>query len=131
MYKITNDMFDSKKLLRKMDKEMLKRFGITGNMTKEVYDIEIEFTEMTGTFVKNQFWHPTQSFSQLPNGNYLMKLHCGINRELVGWIFQWMSNVKVRQPQILVDVVKDKYKEVLKSYDIDTEMVSNNTFRPK
>ena len=122
-------MFDNRLLLDEMDKELMKRFGITENINNEIYNIEIEFTELTGTFVKNQFWHPTQKFTVLENGNYLMKLHCGINRELVGWIFQWMSNVRVLKPEILKDAVLSKYRDVLDSYSDDAPLVSNNSFR--
>lgn len=128
-YKFTNEMFDNKHLMKEMDRMLIKRFGITENINNEVYDIELEFTELTGTFVKKQFWHPTQEFVTLENGNYLMKMNCGINRELVGWIFQWMSNVRVLKPEILKDAVLSKYRDVLDSYSDDAPLVSNNSFR--
>lgn len=128
-YKLTNKMFDNRILLDEMDKELMKRFGIPENINNEIYNIEIEFSQLTGIFVKNQFWHSTQEIIALENGNYLMKLRCGINRELVGWIFQWMSNVKVQKPQILKDIVVDKYLEVIDSYKNDTSLISNNSFR--
>lgn len=128
-YKLTNQMFDNKALLAQMEQEMLKRFGITENVNNQIYDIEIEFTELTGEFVKNQFWHPTQQFIIQPNGNYLMKLHCGVNRELVGWIFQWMSNVKVKEPFLLKEMVLNKYLDILEMYQEDLPLKSNNSFR--
>jgi hypothetical protein len=128
-YKLTNKMFDNKPLLQLLEKKMLKRFGITENLDKNIYDIEIEFSELTGTFVKNQNWHPTQKFEKLENGNLLMKLHCGINRELVGWIFQWMSNAKVCKPLVLKEILAAKFREILQTYEQDSDIVSNNSFR--
>ena len=129
IYKLSNRMFDNKPLLQLLEMKMRKRFGITENLDKKVYDIEIEFTELTGTFVKNQFWHPSQQFEKLENGNLIMKINCGINRELVGWIFQWMSNVRVVKPQMLKDLVLAKYKEIIQDIECEKPLVSNNSFR--
>ena len=59
-----------------------------------------------------------------------MYLNCGINRELIGWIFQWMSNVKVIKPEILKELVVEKHREIVRIYEYDIELVSNNSFRP-
>lgn len=87
-YKVSNIMFDNDELLVNMEAEMNRRFGITENMNDKLYRIELEFSENTGSFVRNQHWHVSQKFSKKKSGNVIMKLHCGINRELVGWIFQ-------------------------------------------
>lgn len=128
-YKLTNNSFNSKRLLKTLDEEMDKRFGITENINDEIYDIEIEFTEYTGNFVKHHFWKSNQKFEQKENGNYLMKMNCGINRELVGWIFQWMSNVRVIKPPLLQELVLAKYKEIIQDIETEKPLVSNNSFR--
>ena len=123
-------MFNSKRLLKLLEKETQKRFGITGNLNDEIYDIEIEFSELTGTFVQNQIWHQTQIFEKLDSGNVLMKITCGINRELVGWVFQWMSNAKVLKPKILANMFANKLKETAQLYEENSPIISNNSFRP-
>lgn len=128
-YKLTNNMFNSAPLLKTLETEMQKRFGITENMNEIVYEIEIEFSRLTGSYIKNQSWHSTQTFENLPNGNLILKMECGINRELVGWIFQWMTNAKVLKPVILKTMVQQKLQETLNSYHEDQELVSNNSFR--
>lgn len=128
-YKLTNNMFESAALLERLDTEMRKRFGITENKDDHLYDIEIEFSKITGAYIRNQFWHPTQDFEILESGNIILKMKCGINRELVGWIFQWMSNAKVRQPQVLKDMVLTKMEELLHSYKAEESLISNNSFR--
>ena len=129
-YKLTNDPFDNSSYLQHLETELSKRFGITQNINHEVYNIELEFTERTGTFVHKQFWHETQRFERLGNGNFLMHLNCGINRELIGWIFQWMSNVKVIKPEILKELVIEKHREIVQIYEDDAILVSNNSYRP-
>lgn len=128
-YKLTNNMFDPEPYRIRLEQEMTLRFGVTENMDHHIYDIEIEFSEMSGFFVKNHSWHPGQQFTRLSNGNFLMKFRCGINRELVGWIFQWLSNAKVRKPEILRDLVAGKASEILDMYVSDRQLVSVNSFK--
>ncbi len=129
-YKLSNVLFENKKLLSMLEKELSNRFGITQNINTEIYNIEIEFSELTGNFVRHQHWHNSQNFQRLENGNFLLKMTCGINRELVGWIFQWMSNIKIVKPEILKTMVIDKLKEILDGYESDNVMVYNNSFLP-
>lgn len=130
-YKLTNDPFDNKGCLTEIEKEMLKRFGLNQNINSQVYDIELKFTEILGAFVSNQFWHPTQKFLQLENGDYIMTMTCGINIELVGWIFEWMSDVKVLKPEILKNAVIDKLKLIIKCYEEDYHVPKSNNFISK
>ena len=37
-----------------------------------------------------------------------MKFESGINRELIGWIFQWMGNVRINSPKKLIDLYKEQ-----------------------
>ncbi|MBF8457623.1 WYL domain-containing protein [Kaistella sp. G5-32] len=129
-YKLTNDSFDNSSFVQNLDVELSKRFGITQNIDNEIYDIEIEFTERTGNFVSKQFWNDSQEFEKLENKNFMMKMTCGINRELIGWIFHWMSNAKVIKPEILKELVVEKYTEMVNLYEQDAGIVSNNSFRP-
>lgn len=128
-YKLTNEPFDNTGCLEELEKEMTKRFGISKNINSEVYDIEIEFTEMLGTFVSNLIWHPTQEFQQVENGNYLMKMKCGVNIELVSWIFEWMSDAKILKPEILKTAVVDKLKLMFTNYDEDFTRSHSTNFQ--
>jgi predicted DNA-binding transcriptional regulator YafY len=85
-----------------------------------VYSITLEFSSSTGQFIKQYFWHSSQTFKE-QNGKIIMQLQCGINRELIGWLFMWMYNVKVIEPLIL----KEYYTKSLKK---NTEV--NNEVQP-
>lgn len=106
-----------------------KLFGITNNINEHIYDVELEISSTLGEFIKRRTWHPSQTFNLLENGNYLMTLKCGINRELVGWIFSWMTNIKVIKPNLLKDLVQNKAAEIINLYDADTALSPNNTFK--
>lgn len=127
-YKLTNNMFESASLLKKLDTEMCKRFGVTENKSDEIYEIEIEFIKSSGGFIKNQLWHTTQEFEILENGHIILKMKCGINRELLGWIFSWTNQAIVRKPAILKDMVQEKLQEMLASYKAEESLIHNNSF---
>ncbi len=129
-YQLTNDMFNSTKLEATLKKKMLRRFGITKNTDNKIYKVELEFSRLTGAFIRNQFWHETQAFEELENGNVILRMNCGLNRELTGWIFQWMSNVKVIGPPELKEMYLKKLKDIEESYNSDAPLESNNSFRP-
>lgn len=129
-YKLTNNSFDNSTYLSQLETELSKRFGIIQNINDEIYDIEIEFTQRTGNFVHKQFWHTTQQFIQLENGNFIMQITCGINSEMIGWVFHWMSNAKVIKPNILVQMVFEKYKKMAKTYENGTVLVTNSSYSP-
>lgn len=88
--------------------ELDKRFGITKNINDEIYDIKLEFTSVTGTLVSKYHWHHSERFVK-KDGNWIMTMRCGINRELVGWLFQWMDNVRIIEPVLL----QEHYNQIL------------------
>lgn len=130
-YNITNQTFAHKKALPLAKAELQKRFGLTGNIDKEVYDIELEFSSITGEFLSHYHWHESQTFSILKNGNYRMKMHCGINRELFGWIFRWMGNVKIIGPQKLKELYLEQLAIMNKNYATNQSLSYTNIFKPK
>jgi predicted DNA-binding transcriptional regulator YafY len=130
-YSLTNEMFDTGNILERYNELMGQRFGITTNIDDRVYDIEIEFSALTASFVVHHFWHPSQQFSYLENGNCRFSLRCGINRELAGWVFQWMDNAKVIEPKILRDLVEEKIRSLSRLYSEDGYPRSNNVFKRK
>ncbi|MDD3004555.1 WYL domain-containing protein [Flavobacterium sp.] len=93
------------------EQEMSNRFGVSNNINQKLYDIELEFSESTGNYISKMKWHESQQIKKLPNKNYRLTMRCGINRELGGWIFQWMNNVKVIQPPELINI----YQKIINS----------------
>ena len=111
------------------NKELEKRFGVTKNINGEIYSIIIEFTEITGNFIKQHFWHKSQRF--IKKGNIVqMHMQCGINRELLGWLFYWMYNCRVVEPKILKDYYDTTVKEMVKLTNQNNPLVYKNLFIP-
>jgi len=102
-FKLSNQSFPFKKEMSILNRNLKDRFGVSQNINDDVYDITIEFASLTGEFVKAHIWHHSQMFELLSSGNLRMHLKCGINRELIGWIYMWMGHARIIQPQILKD----------------------------
>ena len=129
-YNITNQTFAYKESLPLAKAELQKRFGLTANIDNEIYAIELEFASITGEFISHYNWHITQTFTTLKNGNYRMKMHCGINRELFGWIFRWMGNVKIVGPKKLKDLYLQQLEIINKNYSSEQRLNYSNIFKP-
>lgn len=112
------------------DQELQKRFGVTKNINNEVYVIKIEMSPVLAGFIKNHSWHPSQKFSK-KNNNYSMHIKCGINRELMGWLFQWMYNIKIIQPPILIDYYQKTLEEMQKNSLSKKRLMYRNIFETK
>lgn len=129
-FTLSNDTFKFKRQKAQVDDNLKQRFGVTQNIDDKVYKIILEFSSTTGMYVENHIWHNSQTFEILENGNYLLKLKCGINRELVGWIFQWMGNVKILQPSILKQYYQTQLKQML-SNSTQASVEYSNIFQPE
>jgi hypothetical protein len=129
-YNITNQTFAYKESLPLAKAELQKRFGLTANIDNEIYAIELEFASITGEFISHYNWHITQTFTTLKNGNYRMKMHCGINRELFGWIFRWMGNVKIVGPKKLKDLYLEQLAIINQNHSSNQPLMYSNIFKP-
>lgn len=129
---VRKEEFEFELLSRRVDIELEKRFGVTKNINQEIYDIQLEFTNALGVFIKKFHWHPSQKFHQKSNNETLvMNLRCGINRELLGWICQWMYNVKIVSPTLLQDYYQKTLSQMQSTISQKQPFVYKNIFEPK
>ncbi len=109
------------------DEELNKRFGVTKNINEHTYKIALEVSSVLAGFIKNHHWHATQKFSK-KNGNTIMHLECGINRELLGWLFQWMYNIRVVEPEILKFYYEKTINDIQNNNKSKATLVYRNLF---
>jgi predicted DNA-binding transcriptional regulator YafY len=109
--------------------ELKNRFGVTNNMDDKIYPIKLQFSESTGNYIQKFFWHPTQRITKHKK-NFILEMECGISRELVGWIFQWMNNVKILEPKILADIYKETLHRIIGNQQVEY-LESVNIFENK
>ena len=110
-----------------LEQELLSRFGITKNINAELYTIKIEVANVLSDFLENHFWHPTQHFSK-KRSKTILTLQCGINRELIGWLFQWMYNIKIMEPPLLKDYFEKALFEITAVNQARKTVVYRNIF---
>lgn len=114
---VTNFSFNASPYYSMLEEHQKNTFGVLPNFDEKIYDIEIEFAGYTGAFVKTMQWHSSQSFEPLPNGNQLMRLKCGLNRELIGFIMNFLTNAKVIKPLKLKNLVVERLQGMLDNYN--------------
>jgi hypothetical protein len=127
-YELTKTSFPKKKLLELGNIELHNRFGITNNINRKTYIIKLEFSSFTGEFISHYHWHESQKFYQIENGNWILQMECGINRELIGWLFMWMSNVRILAPLTLKQVFLDQLKNINDIYKVESNLRYKNIF---
>ena len=107
--------------------ELMARFGVSKNIDTHVYDIKIEISNVLAGFMKNHFWHHSQKYTKR-NNNLILNLKCGINREMLGWLFQWMYNIRVIEPPILKEYYEKTLHEIQKNVTSKYPLVYKNIF---
>ena len=107
--------------------ELMARFGVSKNIDSHVYDIKIEMSSVLAGFIKNHFWHHSQKYTKR-NNNLILNLKCGINREMLGWLFQWMYNIRVIEPPILKEYYEKTLHEIQKNVTSKYPLVYKNIF---
>lgn len=126
---MTDRSFLYKDLFEKVENDLEKRFGVSQNIDNKTYDIILEISSNTGDFLRHYHWHSSQEFSKLPNENWELKMHCGINRELIGWISMWMTNIKIRKPILLKNLFIKQIDEMKLLNTNDKTLKYNNLFK--
>lgn len=118
--------YDYEKLLVGFNTYAKTLFGVTKNIDDKIYKIKLEFSSITGTYIETFVWHHSQKIKHQDN-KVIMTLRCGINRELVGWIFMWMYNVRIVSPPELQDYYDRSIKQIEK-INTDKSLFYKNIF---
>ena len=123
--------FSRKKIIDVYKKQLALRFGISTGIDNKTHNIKIEFTKGYAESMMNFSWHHSKQWKELPNGNYMLHLHCRIGREMIGWLVLGLDKVKVHQPKILKDLVVQKLQQTLAVYKSNTpidEVIANKDY---
>lgn len=130
-FKPVDAFFSRPDFLGYVDKNLRTRFGISENIDDTVYDIKLRFSSGTGAFIDKQFWTENMVCREDGDG-WLVEFQSGINRELVGWVFQWMSNVRVIGPPRLKELYDEQLRRMLTITNelTDAPLPFSNAFAP-
>ena len=83
-------------------------FGIAAG--KDVREVAIRFAPAVAVLIRERTWHPTQAFSELPDGSLRMTLSCSQGAELQAWILSWGEQAVVEKPVDLIQKIHDRHR---------------------
>jgi len=81
-------------------------------MRGEPIEIELLFNRKTAAWAKDREWHASQQTVMLKDGRMKMRLHVADTRELVGWILNFGSGVRVLKPDSLREKIQEEAKKI-------------------
>lgn len=109
-FHLTNESFSRKKITKVYTEKTKPLFGIS-DFKDKVFHVKLEFTRGFAESFKSFFWHESEEWTLMKNGNYMLHLRCGIGRELVGFIALGLDKIKIHQPKKLRDLMIEKYQQ--------------------
>lgn len=121
---------DNTKYLLLLKNELNQRFGITKNINDAIYTIKIEIANVLIEYIRQYKWHESQKIIKENNRVYLI-MQCGINRELLGWLFQWMYNIRIIEPPELIVYYTQALNKIKKNQENNNRLVYRNIFTKK
>jgi predicted DNA-binding transcriptional regulator YafY len=92
-------------------------FGIIGPVEdKPVKEVILSFTQKQGKYIKSLPLHESQEILQDNDQELRIKLNLYINQDFLMEILMHGADVKVLQPQNLIDEIKESYQMALEQY---------------
>jgi len=89
-------------------------YGIFGGAVKGW--AKLNFTHERARWVKHEEWHPDQKGHEETDGSYVLEIPYSDERELVGDILRFGSDVRVISPSSLVNEVKKHMGQAIRNY---------------
>ena len=94
---------------------MQSGYGIFGGAVKGW--AKLKFTPERARWVKHEEWHPEQKGLEEKDGSYILEIPYSDERELVGDILRFGSDVEIIQPMNLKRMVSDTIKKMNELYN--------------
>jgi len=91
-------------------------FGITSPDEEEPQDIILSFNQLQGKYIKTLPLHNTQQVLMDNEHELRIKLTLYLTHDLLMELLSFGENVKVIEPKILVDQIKQAHKQAYKQY---------------
>jgi len=89
-------------------------FGImTG---REDYEIAIEMDPWLTDILRGRRWHPSQAWTELPDGSSYLRLRLSCLEEIEQWVLSWGAHATVIRPTALAARVAETARELVAKY---------------
>jgi predicted DNA-binding transcriptional regulator YafY len=81
-------------------------------MRGQPIEVELLFNRETAAWAKDREWHASQRLSMLKDGRMKLSLQVADTRELVGWILNFGSGVRILKPDSLREKVQEEARRI-------------------
>jgi predicted DNA-binding transcriptional regulator YafY len=92
-------------------------WGMVRDETRPLEDILLRFQPQAGQRVAEEYWHPSQEFKTLEDGNVQLGLRLVATPEFLHWLLYYGDQVEVIRPSGLRDEVVREARRMLQRYD--------------
>lgn len=89
---------------------------VGGNVNEKKYKIKLEFNPWLQDILSDQIWFKDQKISEQKNGNILLEFNSPLDYQLKKWITSFGGDVKVLQPNKLIEEIKILATQILNQY---------------
>jgi predicted DNA-binding transcriptional regulator YafY len=96
-----------------LDEYMRDAFGVIRTDAEKVV---IQFDPSLERYLKENIWHPTQTFQTGEDGSLLMTMEVGGLREVLGWVMGFGRQAEVVEPDHLRLAVAEEHKAAARQY---------------
>ena len=79
-------------------------------------EVRIRFSKDVAYLLKERQWHPTQTISELENGDVILTMQAGGLDEMSTWALSWGPQAKVLSPPALVKLVAAELTAAARQY---------------
>ncbi|MEO7300514.1 MAG: WYL domain-containing protein [Verrucomicrobiota bacterium] len=73
---------------------------------KEDYEVVIDFDVWATDLIRGRKWHPTQQFTELPNGSSSLQIRLNNIEEMEQWVLSWGLHATVIRPAELANRIR-------------------------
>jgi len=80
------------------------------------FQVKLLFSEKIAAYIKERIWHPKQKVKLLDDGKVLLQIPATSINEIKKYVLSYGANVKVLEPQELIDEIKKPLKEINELY---------------
>jgi len=92
-------------------------WGIMRGEAGEPVDVVLRFEPEAGSWVSEEYWHPSQQVEEQPDGSVLFRLHVAVTPELVNWLLYYGRRVEVLEPPELRERVVEEHRRAVEVYE--------------
>jgi predicted DNA-binding transcriptional regulator YafY len=84
-------------------------WGIMSTDGREPVEVSLIFEPEAGHWVAEEYWHPSQTSEEQPDGSILFRLKIVPTPEFVNWLLYYGSRVKILEPEFLRRQVAEEH----------------------